>query len=156
VAAAYARRHIAAGRALPHLPHEDKIWEGKVSSLRHFQNEVSEVSIAGVRILFNGFEVFQVATHRCYVLEELPRSLREALFFDRLERVNARLRRESAGILQSLHGRPHRSGRVTVTRVESAAQPAQCDRLDLDLWHESDRGAILRKIADKAPAAVAD
>jgi len=56
---------------------KDKIWDGKVSSLRHFQNEVSEVTGSQeCGILFNGFEEFQVGdTIECYVLEELPRSL---------------------------------------------------------------------------------
>jgi len=56
---------------------KDKIWDGKVSALKHFQNEVSEVTGSQeCGILFNGYEEFQVGdTIECYVLEELPRSL---------------------------------------------------------------------------------
>ena len=56
---------------------KDKIWDGKVSALKHFQSEVSEVTGSQeCGILFNGYEEFQVGdTIECYVLEELPRSL---------------------------------------------------------------------------------
>ena len=56
---------------------KDKIWEGKLTSLKHFQNEVSDVSGSQeCGILFNGFEEFQVGdTIECFALEELPRSL---------------------------------------------------------------------------------
>ncbi|MEI6646259.1 MAG: translation initiation factor IF-2 [bacterium] len=56
---------------------KDKIWDGKISSLKHFQNEVSEVSGSQeCGIFFNGYEEFQVAdVVECYVLEELPRTL---------------------------------------------------------------------------------
>ncbi len=56
---------------------KEKVWEGKLSSLKHFQNEVTEiVGSQECGILFNGFEAFQVGdTVECYILEELPRSL---------------------------------------------------------------------------------
>jgi len=56
---------------------KDKIWEGKLASLKHFQNEVAEISGSQeCGILFSGFEEFQVGdTIECYVLEELPRTL---------------------------------------------------------------------------------
>jgi translation initiation factor IF-2 len=56
---------------------KEKIWDGKVSALKHFQNEVSEVSGSQeCGILFNGFEEFQTSdTIECYILEELPRTL---------------------------------------------------------------------------------
>ena len=55
----------------------EKQWEGKLSSLKHFQNEVSEISGAQeCGILFSGFEAFQTGdTIECYALEELPRTL---------------------------------------------------------------------------------
>ena len=56
---------------------KEKIWEGKLAALKHFQNEVSEISGSqecGIR--FNGFEDFQEGDSiECYVLEELPRTL---------------------------------------------------------------------------------
>lgn len=56
---------------------KEKIWDGKISSLKHFQNEVSEVSGSQeCGIFFNGYEEFQVGDLiECYVLEELPRTL---------------------------------------------------------------------------------
>ena len=56
---------------------KEKIWDGKISSLKHFQNEVSEVNGSQeCGIFFNGFEDFQVGdVIECYVLEELPRTL---------------------------------------------------------------------------------
>jgi translation initiation factor IF-2 len=56
---------------------KEKIWDGKISSLKHFQNEVSEVNGSQeCGIFFNGFEDFQVGDIvECYVLEELPRTL---------------------------------------------------------------------------------
>jgi translation initiation factor IF-2 len=56
---------------------KEKIWDGKISSLKHFQNEVSEVNGSQeCGIFFNGYEEFQVAdVVECYVLEELPRTL---------------------------------------------------------------------------------
>ena len=56
---------------------KEKVWEGKISALKHFQNEVSEISGSQeCGILFNGFEEFQEGdTIECYVLEELPRTL---------------------------------------------------------------------------------
>ena len=56
---------------------KDKIWDGKLTSLKHFQNEVSEVNGSQeCGILFNGFEAFQTGdTIECYMLEELPRTL---------------------------------------------------------------------------------
>ncbi len=56
---------------------KEKLWEGKLASLKHFQNEVSEITGAQeCGILFSGFEEFQVGdTIECYALEELPRTL---------------------------------------------------------------------------------
>jgi translation initiation factor IF-2 len=56
---------------------KEKIWDGKLSALKHFQNDVSEVNGSQeCGIFFNGFEDFQVGdTVECYVLEELPRTL---------------------------------------------------------------------------------
>jgi len=56
---------------------KEKIWDGKISSLKHFQNEVSEVTGSQeCGIFFNGYEEFQVGDIvECYVLEELPRTL---------------------------------------------------------------------------------
>ena len=54
-----------------------KVWEGKVQTLRHFKDEVKEVTgQQECGICFAGFEDFAVGdTVECYVLEELPRSL---------------------------------------------------------------------------------
>ena len=53
------------------------IWEGKLQSLKHFKDEVKEVTgqqECGVH--FAGFEDFAEGdTIECYILEELPRSL---------------------------------------------------------------------------------
>ena len=53
------------------------IWEGKLQSLKHFKDEVKEVTgqqECGVH--FAGFEGFAEGdTIECYILEELPRSL---------------------------------------------------------------------------------
>jgi translation initiation factor IF-2 len=56
---------------------KDKIWEGTLSALKHFQSEVTEVSGSQeCGILFNGYEEFQTGdTIECYILEELPRTL---------------------------------------------------------------------------------
>jgi translation initiation factor IF-2 len=56
---------------------KDKMWEGKISALKHFQTEVTEVSGSQeCGILFNGYEEFLVEdTVECYSLEELPRTL---------------------------------------------------------------------------------
>ncbi len=55
----------------------EKVWEGKLSALKHFQDDVSEVTGSQeCGILFDGFEEFQEGdTVECFVLEELPRSL---------------------------------------------------------------------------------
>ena len=54
-----------------------KIWEGKLQSLKHFKDEVKEVTgqqECGVH--FAGFEDFAAGdTIECFMLEELPRSL---------------------------------------------------------------------------------
>ncbi|MDD4016969.1 MAG: translation initiation factor IF-2 [Kiritimatiellae bacterium] len=59
------------------LRKNEKVWEGKLSALKHFQNDVSEVTGSQeCGILFNGFAEFQEGdTVECFVLEELPRSL---------------------------------------------------------------------------------
>ncbi|MDD4441647.1 MAG: translation initiation factor IF-2, partial [Kiritimatiellae bacterium] len=56
---------------------KEKIWEGKLSALKHFQSEVSEITGSQeCGILFNGFEGFQAGdTVECFALEELPRTL---------------------------------------------------------------------------------
>ena len=67
--AASARYRILRGTA--------KVWEGRVQTLRHFKDEVKEVTgQQECGICFAGFEDFAVGdTVECYVLEELPRSL---------------------------------------------------------------------------------
>ena len=56
---------------------KEKIWEGTVAALKHFQSDVSEVSGSQeCGILFNGYEAFQEGDIvECYSLEELPRTL---------------------------------------------------------------------------------
>ena len=53
------------------------VWDGKVQTLRHFKDEVKEVTgQQECGVCFAGFEGFQVGdTIECYQLEELPRSL---------------------------------------------------------------------------------
>ncbi len=55
----------------------EKVWDGKVQSLRHFKDEVKEVTgqqECGVN--FQNYEDFAVGdVIECYALEELPRSL---------------------------------------------------------------------------------
>ena len=59
------------------LRKKDQVWEGKVQTLRHFKDEVKEVTgqqECGVCFVdFEGFEVGDVI--ECYSMEELPRSL---------------------------------------------------------------------------------
>ena len=59
------------------LRNKAMIWEGKLQSLKHFKDEVKEVTgqqECGVH--FAGFEGFAEGdTIECYILEELPRSL---------------------------------------------------------------------------------
>ena len=56
---------------------KEVVWDGKLQSLKHFKDEVKEVSgqqECGVH--FAGFEKFAEGdTIECYILEELPRSL---------------------------------------------------------------------------------
>ena len=56
---------------------KEVVWEGKLQSLKHFKDEVKEVTgqqECGVH--FAGFEKFAEGdTIECYILEELPRSL---------------------------------------------------------------------------------
>ncbi len=54
-----------------------QIWEGKLQSLRHFKDEVKEVTgQQECGICFANYEAFQQGdTVECYILEELPRSL---------------------------------------------------------------------------------
>ena len=56
---------------------KETIWDGKLQSLKHFKDEVKEVTgqqECGVH--FAGFEKFAEGdTIECYTLEELPRSL---------------------------------------------------------------------------------
>ena len=53
------------------------VWDGKVQTLRHFKDEVKEVTgQQECGVCFANFEGFQVGdTIECYSLEELPRSL---------------------------------------------------------------------------------
>lgn len=59
------------------LRNKEVIWEGKLQSLKHFKDEVKEVTgqqECGVH--FAGFENFAAGdTIECFILEELPRSL---------------------------------------------------------------------------------
>ena len=59
------------------LRDKEVMWEGKLQSLKHFKDEVKEVTgqqECGVH--FAGFEKFAEGdTIECYILEELPRSL---------------------------------------------------------------------------------
>ena len=59
------------------LRNKAPVWDGKVQTLRHFKDEVKEVTgQQECGICFAGFEDFAVGdTVECYVLEELPRSL---------------------------------------------------------------------------------
>ena len=59
------------------LRQKEKVWEGKVQTLRHFKDEVKEVTgQQECGVCFANFEGFQVGdTIECYILEELPRSL---------------------------------------------------------------------------------
>jgi translation initiation factor IF-2 len=54
-----------------------KVWDGKVHTLRHFKDEVKEVTgQQECGVCFEGFEDFKVGdVIECYLLEELPRSL---------------------------------------------------------------------------------
>ncbi len=54
-----------------------QVWEGKLQSLRHFKDEVKEVTgQQECGICFANYEAFAVGdTVECYILEELPRSL---------------------------------------------------------------------------------
>ncbi|HOE60070.1 MAG TPA: translation initiation factor IF-2 [Kiritimatiellia bacterium] len=56
---------------------KEQIWDGRFAALKHFQDDVSEVTGSQeCGIFFDGFEAFQEGdTVECYVLEELPRSL---------------------------------------------------------------------------------
>ena len=59
------------------LRSKEKVWEGKVQTLRHFKDEVKEVTgQQECGVCFANYEDFQVGdTIECYQLEELPRSL---------------------------------------------------------------------------------
>jgi len=59
------------------LRNKAQVWEGKVQTLRHFKDEVKEVTgQQECGVCFAAFENFQVGdTIECYSLEELPRSL---------------------------------------------------------------------------------
>ena len=59
------------------LRKQERIWDGKVQTLRHFKDEVKEVTgQQECGVCFQGFEGFQAGdTIECYSLEELPRSL---------------------------------------------------------------------------------
>ena len=59
------------------LRNREQIWDGKVQTLRHFKDEVAQVTgQQECGVCFQNFEGFQVGdVIECYVLEELPRSL---------------------------------------------------------------------------------
>ena len=59
------------------LRNGEKVWDGKVQTLRHFKDEVKEVTgQQECGVCFAGYEGFQTGdTIECYSLEELPRSL---------------------------------------------------------------------------------
>ena len=59
------------------LRNKAQVWEGKVQTLRHFKDEVKEVTgQQECGVCFANFEDFQVGdVIECYILEELPRSL---------------------------------------------------------------------------------
>jgi translation initiation factor IF-2 len=56
---------------------KNQIWDGKVKTLRHFKDEVKEVTgQQECGICFEQYELFQAGDRvECYQLEELPRSL---------------------------------------------------------------------------------
>ena len=53
------------------------MWEGKLQTLRHFKDEVKEVTgQQECGVCFAGFEAFAVGdTIECFIMEELPRTL---------------------------------------------------------------------------------
>ena len=59
------------------LRDKTRIWDGKVQTLRHFKDEVKEVTgQQECGVCFAGYEDFKVGdVIECYALEELPRSL---------------------------------------------------------------------------------
>ncbi len=59
------------------LRNKTEVWDGKVQTLRHFKDEVKEVSgQQECGVCFAGYEGFQPGdVIECYLLEELPRSL---------------------------------------------------------------------------------
>ena len=56
---------------------KESVWDGKVQTLRHFKDEVKEVTgQQECGVCFADYEGFQVGdTIECYMMEELPRSL---------------------------------------------------------------------------------
>ena len=56
---------------------KEKVWEGKLQTLRHFKDEVKEVTgQQECGVCFADFEAFAVGdTIECFAMEELPRSL---------------------------------------------------------------------------------
>jgi translation initiation factor IF-2 len=59
------------------LRNRQQVWDGKVQTLRHFKDEVKEVTgQQECGVCFDGYEDFKVGDIiECYILEELPRSL---------------------------------------------------------------------------------
>ena len=59
------------------LRKKEQVWDGKVQTLRHFKDEVKEVTgQQECGVCFANYEDFQVGdVIECYSLEELPRSL---------------------------------------------------------------------------------
>ena len=55
----------------------DQVWDGRISSLRHFQDEVPEVKdLQECGIFFDGFEDFKEGdVVECYAMEEMERTL---------------------------------------------------------------------------------
>ncbi len=56
---------------------KDRVWDGKVQTLRHFKDEVKEVTgQQECGVCFENYEGFAVGdTIECYMMEQLPRSL---------------------------------------------------------------------------------
>ncbi len=59
------------------LRNREQVWDGKVQTLRHFKDEVAQVTgQQECGVCFQNYEDFQVGdVIECYLLEELPRSL---------------------------------------------------------------------------------
>lgn len=70
---------------------------------------------------------------------------------DRLERVNALLRREIGEALYKVFaGDPIDLGAITITQIQTARNLKNATVLVSIFGHENERGAMLRKLANKA------